>query len=100
MNFIIASVNGTASVLFVASFIAFLVFAVHGNSYYKPAFWVNELTRELSVIKLASIPPIDFSGLSEEERVKIFDWARGIGDNTVPLIIQEFINKCKSGIKT
>jgi hypothetical protein len=39
-GFLLASLNNTATFLFWASFVAFLVFTCHGIVFYNHAFWV------------------------------------------------------------
>jgi hypothetical protein len=64
MNFVIASVNNAATYLFWASFIAFLVFTVHGIALYKPAFWVMVVS-----LVIATATP------NKEERAEFFKTA-------------------------
>ena len=61
MGFFLASVNNTASSLFWASLVAFLVFTVHGIVFYKHAFWVMVVSLILS-----------FATPNKEERAEFF----------------------------
>jgi len=53
-----------------------------------------DLTRDLDLKKMAKVPSINFSPLSEEERLVILDWATGKWD-VVPSVIADYIARCK-----
>jgi hypothetical protein len=53
----------------------------------------TEIVKDLDVIKMADLPPIDFSPLTDGERQEVIEWT--FIDIPTPKIIQEFIDKCK-----
>lgn len=54
----------------------------------------KKLVENLDIIKMADIPPIDFSPLSEIERIDLLKWMEDDREE-IPEIISTFVDKCK-----
>lgn len=53
----------------------------------------SDLTQNLDIIKMANIPPMDFSNLSDDEKLEILNWTQN-DSITVPHIIRNYIIRC------
>lgn len=52
------------------------------------------LVKNLDIKKMADMPPINFSTLSQFEKQLILDWTNN-NSNVTPQIIQDYISNCK-----